>query len=171
MLRSPSAFRVALALALTVAIAAQPGRAAAQTHPPDVEARLAPIVGDWTLPGQEKIYRETCVWYGARAFVACEFEDKSDGSIGRSILGFSRAKGRFTYQNYMGSGTSRHELGFPHQERGIVYTDERDTSEGLARIATFLEPQADGRLRFRQEKSVKGGPWVQTVDFFYVRRK
>ena len=158
------------ALACLVSIAALPAAAAAQTHPPDIEARLAAGVGDWTIPGQEKTYRETCVWYGARAFVACEFEDKSDGTIGRSILGYSKAKGRFTYQNYTGAGTSRHELGFPHGPSGIVYTDEREGTDGLARVSTFLEPQADGRLRFRQEKSVKGGPWVQTVDFFYVPR-
>lgn len=157
--------------ALALALAALPGAASPQTHPPDVEARLAGIVGDWTIGGQEQTYRETCVWYGARAFVACEFEDKSDGSIGRSILGYSKAKGRFTYQNYIGSGTSRHELGFPHQERGIVYTDERDSADGLARVTTWVEPQADGRLRFRQARSIKGGPWEQTVDFHYVRRK
>ena len=163
--------RALTVVACSLGIAAPPAAAAAQTHPPDVEARLAHSIGDWTIPGQEKTYRETCVWYGARAFVACEFEDKSDGSIGRSILGFSKAKGRFTYQNYTGAGTSRHELGFPHGARGIVYTDERDSADGLARVSTFLEPQADGQLRFRQERSVKGGPWAQTVEFFYVRRK
>lgn len=162
--------RVLTAVAFSLITGALPTAAAAQTHPPDIEARLAAGVGDWTIPGQEKTYRETCVWYGKRAFVTCEFEDKADGSFGRSTLGFSKAKGRFTYQNYTGAGTSRTELGFPHGERGIVYTDEREGADGLTRVSTFLEPQADGRLRFRQERSVKGGPWVQTVDFFYVPR-
>lgn len=159
------------ALTIAIAAAAIAAPALAQTHAPDIEARLAAVIGDWTIPGQEKTYRETCVWYGARAFVACEFADKSDGSIGRSILGYSKATGRFTYQNYTGAGTSRHELGFPHGARGIVYTDERPSADALARVTTYLEPQADGRLRFRQERSVNGGPWAQTVDFYYVRRK
>ena len=162
--------RLLVKVAFSLAAVALPGAAPGQTHPPYIEARLATVVGDWTIPGQEKTYRETCVWYGPRAFVTCEFEDKADGSFGRSILGYSKAKQRFTYQNYSASGTSRHELGFPHGTRGIVYTDERDSADGLARVSTFLEPQADGRLKFRQERSVKGGPWVQTVDFYYVRR-
>ncbi len=164
-------FRPVLLTALSFALAALPSAAAAQTHPPDIQARLATIIGDWTIPGQENSYRETCVWYGKRAFVACTSTDSSDGSMSQSILGYSKAKGRFTYHNYSGSGSSRSELGFPHGTSGIVYTDERDSSDGLARISTFLEPQGDGRLKFRQERSVKGGPWVQTVEFFYVPRK
>ena len=160
-----------ISVSFAIALAAFPGAAAAQTHPPDVEARLATVVGDWTIPGQENSYRETCEWYGKRAFVVCASSDTSDGSMSQSILGYSKAKQRFTYQNYSASGTNRHELGFPHGERGIVYTDERDTSDGLARVTTFVEPQPDGRLRFRQQRSVKGGPWAETADFYYVRRK
>ena len=160
----------AMAAAVAMFVVAQ---AAAQTgvHPPDIEARLAASIGDWTIPGQENSYRETCVWYGSKAFVACEFEDKSDGSAGRSVLGYSKAKQRFTYQNYIANGSSRNELGFPHGARGIVYTDERAGDAGLARVTTYLEPQADGRLRFRQERSVNGGPWARTVDFYYVARR
>jgi hypothetical protein len=162
---------VPMAIAFSLAFVSLPSAAAAQTHPPDIEARLAKVVGDWTIPGQENSYRETCAWYGKRAFVVCTSTDTSDGSMSQSILGFSKAKGRFTYHNYSGSGSSRSELGFPHGTSGIVYTDERDSADGLARVTTWVEPQTDGRLRFRQARSVKGGPWVQTVEFFYVPRK
>ena len=91
--------------------------------------------------------------------------------MSRSILGYSKALQRFTYQNYSGSGTSRSELGFPHGKDGIVYTDERPSKDGVARVSVWLEPQADGRTRFRQERSVNGGPWAQTLELFYVRRK
>lgn len=160
-----------IALVAFLGAAAASTAAMAQTHAPDIEARLAPIIGDWTIPGQEKTYRETCAWYGQRAFVVCTSTDSSDGSMSHSILGFSKAKGRFTYHNYSGSGSSRSELGFPHGTKGIVYTDERETGDGLARVSTFLEPQADGRLKFRQERSVKGGPWKESANFFYVPRK
>jgi hypothetical protein len=144
--------------------------AQAQTHAPDVEARLAKIVGDWTVEGQEKTFRETCGWYGKRAFVVCNSQDSSDGSMGVSILGYAKARERFTYHHYSGSGTSRSESGFPHGGQGIVYTDERPAQDGTARVQTWLEPQADGRLRFRQERSVNGGPWEKSADFFYVKR-
>ena len=160
-----------VALATFIAAAAMPVAAMAQTHSPDIEARLAAGVADWTIAGQESTYRETCVWYGARAFVVCNSEDKSDNSRSVSILGYSKARERFTYHNYNANGSSRSEFGFPHGERGIVYTDERPSSEGLARVTTYLEPQADGRLRFRQERSVNGGPWKQSAHFYYVPRK
>ena len=163
--------RLPPAVACLLTIAAVPAAAAAQTHPPDIEARLATAIGDWTIAGQEKTYRETCAWYGRRACVVCASTDASDGSMSQSVLGYSKAKARFTYHNYSGNGSSRSELGFPHGARGIVYTDERDSDDGLARVSTFLEPQADGRLKFRQERSVKGGPWVQTVEFHYVARR
>ena len=47
-----------LAFAVLLFAAAQP--AAAGVHPPEVEARLAAAVGDWTIEGMEKTYRETC---------------------------------------------------------------------------------------------------------------
>ena len=145
--------------------------AAAQVHSPEIEAHLAPVVGDWTIPGQEKTYRETCTWYGDRAFVACNFTDMSDGSRGHSILGYSKAKARFTYQNYISTGTSRYELGYPLGKDGIVYTDERLSGDEPARITTLLRPLPDGRLHFVQERSVKGGPWEKVADFYYVQRR
>ncbi len=158
-------------LATFAAAAAVPVAAAAQTHSPDIEARLAAAIGDWTIAGQEATYRETCEWYGKRAFVVCTSTDSSDSSASRSILGYSKARERFTYHNYNANGSSRSEFGFPHGPRGIVYTDERPSTDGVARVSTFLEPQADGRLRFRQERSVNGGPWTESANFLYVSRK
>lgn len=157
------------ALAMILAVASAPSFG--QVHAPEIEAHLAPLVGDWTIPGQEQTYRETCIWFGDRAFVVCNSTDRSDGSSSRSILGFSKARGRFTYQNYASTGTSRYELGYPLGKDGLVYTDERPSGGRPARITTLLRPQPDGRLHFVQERSVEGGPWEKTVDFHYVRRK
>lgn len=157
--------------ALVLIIGLQTAPAIAQVHPPDIEAHLAPIVGDWTVPGQEQTYRETCEWYGKRAFVVCNFSDTSDGSRGQSILGYSKVKERFSYQNYNSLGTSRYELGYPLGKDGLVYTDERLSGGELARVTTLVRPQRDGRLHFVQERSVKGGPWEKVVDFYYVRRR
>jgi hypothetical protein len=159
--------RIHALLAVAQAAAAAP----TSVHPADVEARLAKLVGDWTIAGQEASYRETCSWYGARAFVVCDTTDTSDGSVSRSILGYSRDKQRFTYHNYSGSGSSRSELGFAHGTIGIVYTDERPSKAGLARVTTWVEPEADGRVRFRQARSVNGGAWEEVADFHYVARK
>ena len=157
------------ALALILGLHTAP--AIAQVHPPEIEAHLAPIIGDWTIPGQEQTYRETCEWYEKRAFVVCNFSDKSDGTRGQSILGFSKVKARLTYQNYTSLGSSRYELGYPLDKNGLVYTDERLSGGELSRVTTLVRPQLDGRLHFVQERSVKGGPWGKVVDFYYVRRK
>jgi hypothetical protein len=159
------------ALCSSLVLAAAPLAASAHVHPPDIEARLAAVVGDWTIEGQEATYRERCEWYRNRAFVVCATEDKRDNAFSQSILGYSKARQRFTYHNYSASGSSRSEFGFPHGARGIVYTDERQTTAGLARVTVRLEPQPDGRLRFIEERSVDGRPWERTADFLYVPRK
>jgi hypothetical protein len=143
---------------------------AAGVHEPDVEARLAAIVGDWTLEGQQSTYRELCEWFGDRAFVVCRSSDAADGSSGVSILGYSAAERRFTYHHYSHRGTSRSESGFPQGARGIVYTAERTTQAGVVRTTTTLTPASDGRLHFRQERSVNGGAWAVSADFHYLPR-
>lgn len=143
---------------------------AAGVHPPEVEARLAAIVGDWTIAGQEATFRETCEWYRRRSFVVCTSTDSSDGSMSQSILGYSAAEGRFTYYNFASGGGSNARSGYPHGENGIVYTLERRTAAGVVRTTTVLTPQPDGRFHFREERSVNGGPWTETASFHYVRR-
>ena len=155
---------------LLLALAAPPA-AAVRVHAAEIEARLAAIVGDWTIHGQESTYRETCEWYRNRSFVVCTTEDRSDGSASQSILGYSKQLGRFTYHNFSASGSSRSELGFPHGERGIVYVDERQTAKGLTRVTTWVEPEPEGRVHFRQAQSVDGGTWKTTADFHYIRRR
>lgn len=147
-----------LFLGLSAAFLTVSGIAHAGVHPDDIESRLAAVVGDWTLEGAENSYRELCEWYGDRAFVVCHAEDSSDGSKSTSILGYSQAENRFTYHNYSTKGASRSERGFPHGERGIVYTDERRISGGVARTQTTLTPVEGGRLNFRLERSVEGRP-------------
>ena len=143
---------------------------AATVHPPEVEARLGAIVGDWTIAGQEATYREICEWYRNRSFVVCTSTDSSDGSMSQSILGFSAAEARFTYHNFASGGTSNTRVGYPHGENGLVFTLERRTASGVVRATTFLTPQPDGRFHFREERSVNGGPWSEAADLYYVRR-
>jgi hypothetical protein len=158
-------------LVFAASAAAEAPAAPGHIHSPDVEARLAPLIGDWTVAGKEATYRDTCVWFGDRAFVVCSLDSKANGEKVQAVLGYSKARERFTYLNYASDGTSRYELGFPQGERGIVFTDERMTPKGLARVTTYTEPQADGRVRFRQEMSINGGPWQPSGEVYYVRRK
>lgn len=145
-------------------------QASGGVHTPQVEGRLAALVGDWTLEGQQDSYRELCEWFADRAFVVCRASDSTDGSSSVSILGYSVAEGRFTYHHYNGRGTSRSEAGFPHGVGGIVYTAERKTSSGVVRSTTTLTPVPDGRLHFRLERSVDGGPWTVAAEFHYIPR-
>ena len=139
-------------------------------HPPEVEARLAAIVGDWAVEGQEATFREICEWYRHRSFVICTSTDSSDNSTSQSIIGFSAADGRFTYHNIDSGGTSTSRFGYPHGEQGLVYTLERRTAAGVVRATTFVTPAPDGRVHFREERSVNGGPWREAANFHYVKR-
>lgn len=144
--------------------------AVAGVHSPDVEARLARLVGDWTVKGQEATYHEKCGWFGDRAFVTCFYDDKSDNSRGHSILGYSKTDGNFTYHNYRDTGSSNTRIGFPHGQDGIVFVRERRSNGTHFRTSTFLEPRADGSVFFREEQSTNGGAWKTTYQFDYVRR-
>ena len=154
---------------LALLVAASP--ASAGVHPPEIEARLAEMVGDWTIEGQETVYRERCDWFRDRSFVVCTSEDIGDNSISQSIIGYSKAEGHFTYHNFGNSGASRSETGFAHGDRGLVFTSERRGADGLARSTITLTPLPDGRVRFRQERSVDGGPWTSAADFHFVARR
>ena len=144
--------------------------AAAGVHPPEIEARLAAAIGDWTIKGMEKTYSEKCEWYGDRAFVVCASEDRSDGSSSRSIMGYSSAGGHFTYHNYSATGSSNSRIGFPYGQAGMVYTTERKVPEGTARLTTYLMPEGTN-VRFREERSLNGGPWQVAMEFTYVPRR
>ena len=145
--------------------------ASAGVHTPEVEARLARLVGDWTIKGQETTYREQCDWFADRAFVACSYEDKSDKSRGHSILGYSKAEGQFTYHSYGHSGSSNTRFGFPHGKDGIVFVRERRSDGSHYRTSTYLEPRADGSFHFREDQSINGAAFKTTYEFDYVRRR
>lgn len=143
--------------------------ASAGVHAAEIEARLAPLVGDWTIPGREASDRETCEWYRNRSFVVCPSTDRSDNSMSQNVLGFSAIEGRFTDHNYGSAGKSNSRFGYSLGENGLVYTLERRCSAGHVRATTYVMPQADGRVHFREERSVSGGPWIETANFRYVR--
>jgi len=155
-------------LVVLLLLAASP--AVAQVHEKDVESRLAALVGDWTIPGEERTYRETCNWYRNQSFIVCTSEDTSDNSMSQSILGYSKSENHFTYHNFGSTGSSNSRIGFPDGERGLIYTQERKTSKGIVRATTKVTPLPDGRVHFAEERSTNGGPWVTAADFYYVRR-
>ena len=145
--------------------------AMAGVHPTEVEARLGVLVGDWTVVGRETTYRDTCSWFGDRSFVICIARNSAKNSLDQTIVGYSKEDGHYTYFSFGNSGESNARIGFPSGERGLVLTTERRQTAGLTRITTLLEPQADGRLRIREDRSVDGGPWSMTGEIFYIARR
>ena len=145
--------------------------AMAGVHSTEVEARLGVLVGDWTVVGRETTYRDTCDWFGDRSFVICTTQNSANSSLDQAIVGYSKEDGHYTYYSFGNSGESNARIGFPSGERGLVLTTERRLPAGMTRITTLLEPQADGRLRIREERSVDGGPWSTTAEIFYIARR
>ena len=140
-------------------------------HSPQIEARLAPIVGDWTRAGKEASYRDHCVWFDRHAFVVCSLTDSGTGLRVEAIIGYSSDDARFTYESYSNDGSSHVQFGYPLGDNGIVFTDERKTGGGPSRLTTSIIPQRDGRLRMTQDRSVMGGPWQRVGEVYYVPRK
>ena len=155
-------------IAALMVLAAVP---ATPVHPPGIEARLAPIVGDWTRAGKEATYRDRCVWYDRHAFVVCSLTDNSSGLRVEAIVGYSKDLARYTYQSFSNDGGSHIQYGYPLGENGIVMTDERNVEGKPVRLTTSIIPLPDGRLRMTQDRSVMGGPWQQVGEVTYVPRK
>lgn len=144
---------------------------AAPVNPPEIEAHLAPIVGDWTRAGKEASYRDHCVWYDSHAFVVCSLNDTASGLRVEAIVGYSKDDARYTYQSYSNDGGTHIQYGYPLGDKGIVFTDERKVDGKPARLTTSIIPQPDGRLRMTQDRSVAGGPWQSVGEVYYVGRK
>ena len=144
---------------------------AAVTHAPAIEAHLAPLVGDWTREGKETTYRDHCVWYERRAFVVCSLTDKGSGLRVEAIVGYSKTDDRYTYESYSNDGGSHVQYGYALGANGIVFTDERQVEGTPTRLTTSIVPQPDGRLHMIQDRSVRGGPWQQVGEVYYVTRK
>ena len=152
----------------SAALAAPPS---GPVHPPEIEARLGSLIGDWTRAGKEASYRDSCVWYDRHAFVVCSLTDSAAGTRVEAIVGYAEKDRRFTYQSYGNNGASRVQYGYPAGDRGIVFTDEQQVEGKQARLTTKLLPQPDGRLRITLDRSVEGGPWQQAGEVYYVRRR
>ena len=144
--------------------------AAANAHPPEVQAQLAFIEGDWTIKGMEANYRDHCTWFDSRSFIVC---DTTDGRRGKhhsiAVLGWSAADGRYTYQQYDDSGRSRNEPCYANSEKGLTCLGEMDGKEGLVQTRSYIWPTATG-LGIRQEKSVNAGSWTEVGRVDYVHR-
>ncbi|MEO7410381.1 MAG: hypothetical protein ABIU10_03540 [Sphingomicrobium sp.] len=145
--------------------------AAATVHSPGVEAHLASLVGDWTRVGKETTYRDHCVWFDRRAFVVCSLSDKASGLRVEAIVGYSKDDERYTYESYSNEGKSHVQYGFALGANGIVFTDESNVNATPMRLTTSIMPEPDGRLHMTQDRSVRGGPWQQVGEVYYVPRK
>jgi hypothetical protein len=146
-------------------------QAGSSAHTPDVEAHLAPLIGDWTRAGMESTYRDRCVWYERRAFVVCSLSDGRSGGRVEAIIGYSKEERRYTYQNYTSDGTSHTSYGYALGDNGLVFTEERKIGDMATRLTTSMVPQPDGRLRMVQQSSVMGQPWKEVGEVFYIKRK
>lgn len=145
--------------------------ASALVHAQTIETHLVPLVGDWTRAGREATYRDHCVWYDRHAFVVCSLTDSESGLRVEAIVGFSEQDQRYTYESFANDGTSHVQYGYPLGANGIVFTDERVVDGKPVRLTTSMIPQADGRLRLMQDRSVMGGPWERAGEVYYVQRR
>lgn len=158
-------------MAMLVALAMAAAQGATPVHPPAVEKHLAGLIGDWTRAGNEANYRDHCVWYDRRAYVVCSLTDGRNGGRVEAIVGYSAEEGRYTYQSYANNGTGHMSYGYPLGDDGLVFTEERKVEGRVARLTTSMTPQADGRLRLVQDRSVAGQPWERVGEVFYIPRK
>lgn len=139
---------------------------------PQVEQGLAFIVGEWTIAGFEDRYSDSCTWFDDKAFVICNTMDGRHGKPQHHVaaLGWSAARGNYTYLGYAQDGTSRTQDCFANPQKGLTCVDENRGSGGLTQLRTYIWPTATG-LGLRQERSVNGGPWSDVGQVVYIRKK
>ena len=152
---------------LAAAVASPP----APVHPPEIEAHLAPLVGDWTRAGKEATYRDRCAWFDRRAFVVCSLTESVSGLRVEAIVGYSGDDKHYTYQSYSNDGSSHVQIGYPLGADGLVFTTEREVEGKPTRLTTSMIPQPDGRLRMTQDRSTMGGAWERVGEVDYLPRK
>ena len=142
----------------------------ASAHPPEVEAQLAFLAGDWTIAGKEAFYRDHCTWFDDRSFIVCDTRDgRPNGHHSIAVIGWSAADGNFTYQQYNNSGRGRNERCFANAQKGITCLGSARTKDGLVETRSHIWPTAAG-LGISQEKSTNAGPWKEVGRVDYVLR-
>lgn len=139
---------------------------------PQVEQGLSFIVGEWTIAGFEDRYRDSCTWFDDHAFVVCNTMDGRHGKAQHHVaaLGWSAARGNYTYLGYGQDGSSRAQDCFANEQKGLTCVDENRGADGLTQLRTYIWPTATG-LGLRQERSVNGGPWKDVGQVAYISKK
>lgn len=136
-------------------------------HPPEVEAQLAFLAGDWTIAGKAG-YRDHCTWFDDKSFIVCDTTDgRPGGHHSVAIIGWSAAERHFTYQQYDNSGRSRTERCFANARKGITCLGSSQTDKGLVETRSHIWPTATG-LGISQDRSVNAGPWSEAARVDYV---
>jgi hypothetical protein len=138
-------------------------------HPPEVEAQLAFLAGDWTIAGRPG-YRDLCTWFDDKSFIVCDTSDgRPGGHHSIAILGWSAAERQFTYQQYDSSGRSRNERCFANARKGITCLGSSKTDKGLVETRSHIWPTATG-LGISQDRSINAGEWSEVARVDYVPR-
>ena len=136
-------------------------------HPPEIEAQLAVLAGEWTIAGTPG-YRDHCAWFDDKSFIVCDTTDgRPGGHHSVAILGWSAAERHFTYQQYDSSGRSRTERCFANARKGITCLGSSKTDKGFVETRSHIWPTATG-LGISQDRSVDGGPWSEVGRVDYV---
>lgn len=157
--------RIAILVPLAAALMA------ASVHPPEIEAQLAFLAGDWTIAGKEAFYRDHCTWFDDKSFIVCDTSDgRPGGHHSIAVIGWSVADRNFTYQQYDNSGASRTERCFANARKGITCLGSARTKEGLVETRSHIWPTPGG-LGISQERSLDAGPWKDVGRVDYVHRK
>lgn len=144
----------------------------AGVHPPEIESRLAFIVGDWTVAGADAVYSDNCQWFDDKSFVVCDTRDARKGVLHHSIavLGYSAANQNYTYQQYDNSGAGRNETCFANDKGGLTCLGARRDGAQLTETRSYIWPDTGG-LGISQDKSVNAGSWSKVGEVQYVHRK
>ena len=159
--------KIIITLAIAAALAGP-----AQAGAPQVEQGLSFLVGEWTIAGFEGRYHDSCTWFDDHAFVVCNTMDGRKGNPQRHVaaLGWSAARGNFTYLGYAQDGSSRTMDCFANAQKGLTCLDESRGADGLTQLRTYIWPTATG-LGLRQERSLNGGPWSDVGQVQYIPKK
>ena len=158
-----------MALVATLVASSAIGVDAQPVAPSAGHARLAQLVGKWTLKGMEGRFRETCEWYEGRFHVVCHTENiRADGSIGRgmSILGYLPAEDAYTYHGIGARGRNVTQRG---RFRDGTFEFVTPAAGDAPAIRIRLGPFGERGFPTVEEALAPDGTWTRRSSGEYVK--
>ena len=162
--------RIILALSCLFAAPVLPAQSATAAARAKL-ARLAPLIGTWTMSGlPEGVHlTETCEWFVGERHVVCQMRSQSPqwqrGAL--TIFSYDAVDSTYTMTAFGSGGQHSAARGRPRGDT-LVFEGELRTAAGSKRTRVTIVPRSDGFDLLEAEADGQGG-WGRAGRVRYIR--